>query len=92
MVIDDFNFEQPKTKEFVEMLEALNVSGKKVLLLTNVKNEAVYKSGRNIPKVKILEAEKASAYDILNNQVLIMQKSAVDVIAKSFGNNTAVEN
>jgi len=92
MVIDDFNFEQPKTKEFVEMLEALNVSGKKVLLLTNVKNEAVYKSGRNIPKVKILEAEKASAYDILNNQVLIMQKSAVDVITKSFGNNTAVEN
>ena len=92
MVIDDFNFEQPKTKEFVEMLEALNVSGKKVLLLTNVKNEAVYKSGRNIPKVKILEAEKASAYDILNNQVLIMQKSAVNVIAKSFGNNTAVEN
>ena len=92
MVIDDFNFEQPKTKEFVEMLEALNVSGKKVLLLTNVKDEAVYKSGRNIPKVKILEAEKASAYDILNNHVLIMQKSAVDVIAKSFGNNTAVEN
>jgi large subunit ribosomal protein L4 len=92
MVIDDFNFEQPKTKEFVEMLEALNVSDKKVLLLTNVKNEAVYKSGRNIPKVKILEAEKASAYDILNNQVLIMQKSAVDVITKSFGNNTAVEN
>ena len=92
MVIDDFNFEQPKTKEFVEMLEALNVSGKKVLLLTNVKNEAVYKSGRNIPKVKILEAEKASAYDILNNQVLIMQKSAVDVITKSFGNNTTVEN
>lgn len=91
MVVDDFNFEQSKTKEFVEMLKALNVSGKKVLLLTNGKMETVYKSGRNIPKVKILEADKASAYDILNNQVLIMQKSAVDVIAKSFGNNTAVE-
>ncbi len=91
MVVDDFNFEQSKTKEFVEMLKALNVSGKKVLLLTNGKMETVYKSGRNIPKVKILEADKASAYDILNNQVLIMQKSAVDVITKSFGNNTAVE-
>jgi large subunit ribosomal protein L4 len=88
LVVDDFNFEQPKTKEFIEMLKALNVSGKKVLLLTNGKIETVYKSGRNIPKVKILEADKASAYDILNNQILIMQKSAVDVISKSFGNNT----
>lgn len=91
MIVDDFNFEKPKTKEFVDMLKALNVSGKKVLLLTNGKIETVYKSGRNIPKVKILEADKASAYDILNNQVLIMQKSAVDVITKSFGNNSAVE-
>jgi large subunit ribosomal protein L4 len=92
MVVDDFNFEQPKTKEFVEMLKALNVTGKKVLLLTNGKNENVYKSGRNIPKVRILEADKASAYDILNNQILVMQKGAVDVISKSFGNNTAMEN
>ncbi len=91
MIIDDFNFDKPKTKDFAEMLKALNVSGKKVLLLTNGKNESVYKSGRNIPKVKILEAEKASAYDILNNQVLILQKSALDDITKSFGNNTAAE-
>jgi large subunit ribosomal protein L4 len=92
MIVDDFNFDNPKTKQFVELLTALNISGKKILLLTNGKNDAIYKSGRNIPKVKIIEADKASAYDILNNQVLIMQKSAVDVISKSFGNNSAVEN
>lgn len=92
MVVEDFNIEKPKTKEFVEMLKALNVSGKKILLLTNGKNETIFKSGRNIPRVKILEAEKASAYDILNNQVLIVQKSAVDVITKSFGTNSAMEN
>jgi len=91
LIVDDFNFEQPKTKDFVDMLRALNVSDKKILLLTNGKIETVYKSGRNIPRIKILEADKATAYDILNNQVLILQKSAVDVISKLFGNNTAVE-
>jgi len=91
LIVDDFNFEQPKTKDFVDMLRALNVSDKKILLLTNGKIETVYKSGRNIPRIKILEADKATAYDILNNQVLILQKSAVDVISKLFGNNTAVK-
>jgi large subunit ribosomal protein L4 len=83
-VVEDFNFEQPKTKEFVNVLNALNLNGKKVLLLTNGTLQTVYKSGRNIPKVKILEANKASTYDILNNQVLLMQRSALDTIQNSF--------
>ncbi len=91
IVVEDFNFDVSKTKEFSNILKALNVSGKKVLLLTNGKQENVYKSGRNIPKVKILEANKASTYDILNNQVLILQKSAVDVINGSFGNGSSEE-
>jgi large subunit ribosomal protein L4 len=91
IVLEDFDFEKAKTKEFVDILEALNVSGKKVLLLTNRKQENVYKSGRNIPKVKVLEANKASAYDILNNQILILQKSTVDLISESFGKNKVLE-
>jgi len=91
IVVEDFNFEVSKTKEFSNILKALNVAGKKVLILTNGKQENVYKSGRNIPKVKILEANKASTYDILNNQVLILQKSAVDVINGSFGNGNSEE-
>lgn len=85
IIVEDFNFDQPKTKEFLNVLESLKVSGKKVLLLTNGNIQSVYRSGRNIPKVKILEAAKASTYDILNNQILILQRSAVDVINKSFG-------
>jgi large subunit ribosomal protein L4 len=86
MIVEDFKLDQPKTKELMNVLKALKVNGKKVLLLTGEMNEAVYKSGRNIPKVKILEANKASAYDILNNQVLLVQKTAVDVLAKTFEN------
>ena len=90
LVIEDFNIEQPKTKEFSKILSALKVNGKKVLLLTEVNNQSVYKSGRNIPKVKVLEASKASTYDLLNNQILILQKSAVKEIEKTFAASVEV--
>jgi large subunit ribosomal protein L4 len=89
-IVEDFNFEIPKTKEFIGILDALDVYGKKILLLTNGKLETVYKSGRNIPKVKILEANKASTYDILNNQVLLIQKSALDIVHSSFAKKEKV--
>jgi len=90
LVVEDFNIEQPKTKEFSKILSALKINGKKVLLLTEANNPNVYKSGRNIPKVKVLEASKASTYDLLNNQVLILQKSAVKEIEKTFAANSEV--
>ena len=86
IVVEDFTFEKPKTKDFQNFLQSLNLTGKKVLLLTNGKLENVYKSGRNISKVKVLEAAKASTYDILNNQVLVLQQGAVDIISKNFEN------
>ncbi|MCP5061332.1 MAG: 50S ribosomal protein L4 [Ignavibacteriae bacterium] len=80
VVVEDFNFESPKTKDFNAILKALNLNGKKTLLLTGENLVNVYKSGRNIDKINILEATIASPYDILNNQVLLMQKSAVEKI------------
>ena len=92
ILIEDFNFDKPKTKDFADILTALNLTGKKILLLTNGNQEVVYKSGRNIPKTKILEASKASTYDILNNQILVIQESAVDIIHKTFGNSEGAVN
>ena len=83
LVVEDFNFEAPKTKDFISILNALKVKGKRTLLLTNGTQENVYKSGRNVPKINILEANKASAYDLLNNQVLVLQKSAVNLLESS---------
>ena len=88
MVVEDFSFEKPKTKDLMALLNALNTEGKKVLILTGSNESAVYKSGRNLPKVRVLEAEKVSTYDILNNQVLILQKSAVKAISKTFAGST----
>lgn len=92
MVIEDFSFDTPKTKDFSNILTSLKLNGKKVLLLTHNNDAVVFKSGRNIPKIKVLEAGKASTYDILNNQILLIQKSAVDVIEKSFAAKEEVVN
>ncbi len=80
VVLEDFNFDEIKTAQFVSILKNLKVDEKKVTLLTNGTLQNVYKSGRNIDRVKILEAQNASTYDILNNQVLIIQKSAVEYL------------
>jgi large subunit ribosomal protein L4 len=87
IIIEDFNFDAPKTKEFSNIMKALNITGKKTLVLTPGYNQNVYMSGRNIDRVNILEAAKASTYDLLNNQILLLQKGAVEVIEKTFNNN-----
>lgn len=85
MVVEDFNFDIPKTKDFVKILDNLKIAGKKTLVLTNGNLTSVYKSGRNLPKVQILEADKASTYDIVNNQFILLQEGGVELITKSFG-------
>ncbi len=84
VVVEDFNFESPKTKNFLEIIEALELKDKKVLLLTNGNLENVYRSARNVQKVQTMEADKASTYDILNNQILLIQKSGVELIHQIF--------
>jgi large subunit ribosomal protein L4 len=83
MIVEDFNFDQPKTKDFNMVLKSLKIDGKKTLLLTAENLENIYRSGRNIPKVNILEATTASTFDILNNQVLLLQKGALEKIVNS---------
>ena len=86
VVVEDFSLEAPKTKELTTVLKALSLFGKKTLLLTTKNEESLYKSGRNIPTVSVREAGKASTYDILDTQVLLIQKSAVEILQKSLMN------
>ena len=83
-VIEDFSFEKPTTKQMVSIIKALELSGKKVLLMVPKTDQIVYRSGRNIPKLNIIEASKASTYEILNNQMLLIQRSAVEILEKTF--------
>ena len=82
-VVEDFTFEMPKSKEIASILKALELTGKKTLLLVQKNDEIIWKSGRNIPKFKVIEASKASTYEILDNQMLLIQKSAVEVLEKT---------
>ncbi|MCX7875922.1 MAG: 50S ribosomal protein L4 [Melioribacteraceae bacterium] len=83
LVVEDFDFDNPKTKDFVTILNKLNISGKKTLVLTDGYRKNIYLSGRNVEKVNILEANNASAYDLVNNQILVLQKSAVNLLESS---------
>ncbi len=84
IVVEDFNFEAPKTKEMIQIIDALKLDGKKVLLLTNGEGKNVYLSSRNLPKVSTLEANKPSTYEIVHADVLVIQQSAIETLEGTF--------
>ncbi|MGB2868560.1 MAG: 50S ribosomal protein L4 [Bacteroidota bacterium] len=86
LVVEDFNVAAPRTKQVFSILRALSLDKKKTLLLTAKSDATLFKSGRNIPKLDVREADKASTFEILKNQVLLIQKSAVEVLQKSLKN------
>ena len=86
MVVEDFTVDAPKTKQVVTILKALALDKKKTLLLTGKTDRLLFRSGRNIAKLNVREADKASTYEILNNQVLLLQKSAVSALTNSLKN------
>lgn len=90
-VIDDFSFDEPKTRKIVDILKGLEVENQKVLILTAETDQIVYKSVRNIPNVSVLEANKPTTYQILDADVILLQSSAVDVLQGSFESVEEVE-
>lgn len=75
-VIEAFEFEQPKTKQMVELLGKLELTGKKVLILTaGVRNE-VLRSANNIPRVNVMRYADASALDVLWADSLLIEEAA----------------
>jgi len=84
MVVDDFSVVQPKTVEVITVLKSLSLQETKTLLLVPKYDNTLWLAGRNIPNLSILEASKVSTYDLLNNQMLLIQKSALPVIEETF--------
>lgn len=86
IVVEDFTFNQIKTKQMSEVLNKLKISGDKSLLLLAEPDNNLYCSGRNIPNLTIQQADKISTYDILNHKKIVVLKSAVSSIEKTFNN------
>ncbi len=76
-VVEDFSMDAPDTNEIMNMLAALELGDAKVLLLTAGHEANVYRSGRNIPRFKVMQASQASTFDLLEAQTLVVQESAI---------------
>jgi large subunit ribosomal protein L4 len=82
LVLDDPKFGETKTKNFMAMLNALNLQNEKVLLILGQKNDEVYYSSRNLKRVKVVTADSVNTFDVLNARKVVLTKSSIEVIEK----------
>ena len=80
IVVEDFTFDTPKTKEFVNFAKNIQVADKKVLMVLSGANNNVYLSARNLPNVELINASTLNTYKILDNKSLILSESSVAVL------------
>lgn len=80
IVVEDFNFEAPKTKEFVNIIKNLKVEGKKTLLVLPEVNKNVYLSARNLKSAEVMTANTINAYKVLNADVLVISEKSLETI------------
>ena len=80
IVVEDFTFEAPKTKEFVNFAKNIKVADKKAVLVLAGQNKNVFLSARNLPNVEIVTASDLNTYKILDNKSLVLSESSVAVI------------
>lgn len=80
MVVEDFNFDAPKTKEFVKIAKNLKIDGIKFLLVLAGQNKNVLLSARNLPNANIVTACDINTYRVLDNKMVVVTESSVDVL------------
>ncbi len=78
IIIEDFDFDVPKTKDFVSLLKTLELDGKKVMMVLGENSRNVYLSARNVPKSNVVLADGLNTYSILNTHTLILSESALN--------------
>ncbi len=86
IVLEDFSFEAPKTKEIVRMNINLNIGNKKSLFVLREQNKNIYLSSRNVQGVEVVTADELSTYNIMKASKLVLVESAIDVLQGTFEN------
>ncbi len=79
-VVEDFNFEAPKTKQYAAMLKSLGADAQKTLLVLPAANKNIVVSGRNIQNTKVITASQLNTYDVIHADKLIFVESSVGKI------------
>jgi large subunit ribosomal protein L4 len=80
IVVEDFSFDAPKTKEMVNIAKNLKVDGKKLLFVLPNANKNVYLSARNLQRAEVIEAANVNTYKILNADVLVITEKSLETI------------
>ena len=83
IVLEDFNFETPNTKNFINVLKALELQDKKSLFVLGDSNKNVYLSSRNLKASKVISSSELSTYDILNTNSLVLLEGSLEVIEEN---------
>lgn len=76
-VLEDFNFDAPKTKNYLSMLNALNLTNNKTLLIVDDASNNVYLSGRNVKRTKVTSVNELTTYDLLNADTLLITENSL---------------
>ena len=79
-ILEDFNFEGPKTKQYLEMLKALSLGDKKTLFVLPEVNMNVVLSSRNVQNTKVITASQLNTYDVMNADTLVFAESSINTI------------
>jgi len=80
VLVEDFKFEGPKTKQYQKMLDSLGLTSQKTLLVLPENNKNIVFSGRNIQNTKVITADQINTYDVINADKLILVESSVGKI------------
>ena len=80
VVVEDFNLDAPKTKDFVNIAKNLKVDGKKLLLVLPEVEKNVYLSARNLQQTEVMTAAQVNSYKVLNADVLVVTENSLKVI------------
>jgi len=84
-LLETFNFEAPRTKEFIAICKNLNVADKKVLMVLPENNNNIYLSSRNLQRIKVVTSSELTTYDIVNATNLVLVGETIDVLNKQLG-------
>lgn len=84
IVIEDFNFETPQTKQYKDILANLNLSDKRSLLVTGENNTNLYISSKNLKKADVIAVSDLNTYAVLDNNCLILSESSIEKMKELF--------
>jgi len=84
VVIEDFNFETPKTREMVQISNNLNITDKKSLFVLPEENKNIYLSSRNLERISVTTASELNTYQILNAKKVVVLESSISKIEEFF--------